>query len=498
MAKPSGELYVDLRLQLTKLQADVAKATRILRESFSKGFGIGFGGGGGGVFEKAAAGAAKLKTQMQAVAIAGKKAQENINITFTEGKLYETRKQRIAAETLRKNLIPIVPSAQQELDPKQALKTIGQWNLATQKAKAGVSRLMWSVGTMAQEGKTSLVIPSSPDFFKRKGFFAPSTADKSAFWRNMSLSMAPIMNPTSMWGNIIASRQIFSSFSSTRTGGNFLSKLGLPVGTAGAAAATGGVMAALIAVGTALKTFGKAIDLARDSIQRAFTTYTGAAQQGLSTRFFTQRQALSGLLGVQGNPNQVFMFGDAVSKLNAKIAPAVKTMSEAAQPLADTAAKMQLLRIDTQALGADIAMKLKPAIDGFVGALDALINFLERHAETIANIIKSAPGIFLGSIPGLGEGTTKSIVDTIMTLFEAKGASMQATLPKLMPFAKQIPASTWEHMGLVVGSAGMQDYARRTAVGVEKLVTILSRPTGYVSPAGVPRVFGMNPNVSNP
>src|SRR5208282_2609296 len=73
---------------------------------------------------------------------------------------------------------------------------------------------------------------------EKKAAFAMQK-DRAAFIKDATFAMMPLFNPTSVWGNLFASRQIFSAFAGTKTGGNIMGRAGLS-GTGGAAIAAGG------------------------------------------------------------------------------------------------------------------------------------------------------------------------------------------------------------------------------------------------------------------
>lgn len=284
--------------------------------------------------------------------------------------------------------------------------------------------------------------------------------DRAAFYRDLTFGMMPLMNPGSPWGTLFGMRQMFGAMM-TQTGQGFIGKMGLS-GVGGAGLVAGGLVAGLTAVGLALKSFGAAIHGARNAIQQAFGIYTGAAQQGLSTQFFERRQALSGLLGVSGNPNNVFYFGKAIGELDKRIGDATRTLAENAPVLTQTDINLKVMKIDLEALFSTIAEKVAPAINLMVASLDTLINHLVQYTAA-----------FIGMITGGFSGTMNfgTVLTQIMT--DPRISGFFNKMSPLNVMAKQLPASKWEHMGLVIGGGWQQralDYQRRAAVGIEKLV----------------------------
>ena len=248
-------------------------------------------------------------------------------------------------------------------------------------------------------------------------------------------------------------------------------------------------IAAGFTLGTlAVKGFTSAVEVSKSAILKAFGIYTGAAQQGLSTQFYTNRQALASLLGVQGSPNNVFMFGKAVGELDKRIGNAVSTISQNARPLAELEINAKILKLDIEALASNITTKLAPALNAWINALDALSKI--QPPEWLKVSLRISEGIATMGISELWRG--------INHLVESKFGGGVGGLGQLSTMAKQLPASQWEHMGLVIGGGWQQksvDYQRRTAVAVERLLQQVNAANRKTSTS---YYMGMNPLVSNP
>ena len=224
----------------------------------------------------------------------------------------------------------------------------------------------------------------------------------------------------------------------------------------------------LTAAAVVIKGFTSAIQGAKSAIQSAFSLYTGAAQQGLSTQFFARRQTLAGMLGVQGNPNNVFYFGKAIEELDKRIGSAVKTISNNARPLAETEMNAKILKLDLEALSSRIAVNLLPAINAWINTIDALSKIQPPEWMKMAAraaVFAAVPS--LNAIALITQGLIKG----------GLGSSGLQGMGQLSIMAKQLPASQWEHMGLVIGGnfqSRALDYQRRAAVGIERLVHSVS------------------------
>jgi hypothetical protein len=195
-------------------------------------------------------------------------------------------------------------------------------------------------------------------------------------------------------------------------------------------------------VAAALEGFRKAVETVAGSINRGFGIYSGAGQSGLSRQFFTQRQTLASIFGIEGNPNQVFVFGKAIQEINARISGAVSTLAKTSPTLAGLHINFDILKLDFEALAADITSSLAPALNLFAMLLDKLIKAFDRFFNSkIAQYI-TALAILDSGIPA------KFVMANLI--------SASSGAPNLNPFMKQLPASTWERMGLVIGGGTPQ------------------------------------------
>ena len=311
--------------------------------------------------------------------------------------------------------------------------------------------------------------------------------DTTSFMKDLTFGMMPLLNPGSPWGTLFATRQIFSAMM-TEKGQGMLGRFGLS-GTKGAGIAAGVSVGALTAIGFALEGFRKALEGAKQAIGKAFGIYTGAAQQGLSTSFFTNRQALGNVFGVQGNPNQVFQFGSAVQEVERRIAGATQTIANNAKPLAETEMNFRIMKLDVEALSSKIAVGLLPVLNAWINAIDFLSK-LEPPAWLRIAARGSWAAVSFGTTEVLA-GFTKFLGSKFGTTGFGAGG-----LPQLLGPMQQMPVSQWEKMGLVI-AGGLQnqavEYARRTAVATEKI----ARATADNVPRGSQN-FGLDMQVANP
>ena len=293
--------------------------------------------------------------------------------------------------------------------------------------------------------------------------------DRAAFMKDLTFGMMPLTNPGSPWGTLFATRQIFSAMT-TQHGQGLLGKFGM-VGTTGAGLAAGGIVAGLTAVGAGLMAFRKALDGAKGAIQQAFGIYSGSAQSGLSAQYYTRRQSLAGIFGIQGNPNQVFLFGAAVAQVESKISSATTTIAKNSKPLGEFEVAVRVMKLNFEAAYSSLAVKLLPAMNAWVNALNALATI--KPPKWMDSIAKGALQLNpfssmlanLTNVLGVKYGTG--------SMFGAGG------LPGLGSFMKQLPVSSWEKMGLQIGGGSeMLNYTKQIAQNTRKMAVAIARSGG--------------------
>jgi hypothetical protein len=128
-----------------------------------------------------------------------------------------------------------------------------------------------------------------------------------------------------------------------------------------------------------------------------------------------------------------------------------------------------------------MANQATPALMGFIDALDLLIKKLNDHPDVIAGAMAGAfPGMTAVKIAGQGLG---HLVGT---------DKAQAGMPGITSWMKQLPASSWEKMGLQVGP-NANNYAKQTAQNTRSMardLNIIARSVRGVGGLGSERYFG--------
>ncbi len=286
---------------------------------------------------------------------------------------------------------------------------------------------------------------------------------KTQFYKDLTFLAQPLLNPTSIWGNMFAARQTFSAFSTEegqrRIGGG---------GAAGALKATALLQGMALAVGLALKALRTAISFAADEIKKAFQfahqLYGQSLSSGLSLKFMAQRQMTANVLGVP--EAEIFRFRQSAQVMK-QLSGAVGEISKDAPRLAYTAAQFKILEYNAIALGAKIGTDLAPTINKIIIALGGLVQFFEDHAKALERIFRIGVDLLTYGQYEVLRSKINSIKD-----------NGSGTFGQPQSYLKQLPVGAFEKMGLIIGG-GMGDkaleYQRRTATAVEKLVNGMTK-----------------------
>ena len=261
-----------------------------------------------------------------------------------------------------------------------------------------------------------------------------------------------------------------------------------PGGGKGGSGVAGGIFGAGGAMGfaefyLAINIFKKAIEKFNQSVQKGFDIYTKSAQQGINSAFYTKRQIAADVLGVTGNPNDVFRFGSAVNYVMSQTKDAARILSDTARPLAELEMHFRILKTDMSSLFAKLSNDAAPAINSFVSAIDSLIKSLTSYKGPLDDIQSSFANFMNKHV---WHGALSKFVNS-----DGKGGN----LPPLLSTMKQLPASAMEHAGLVIGGGGISpatQTARNTGIMVKQLQTIAQKLGATTSG------FGLSPRVSNP
>ena len=324
-----------------------------------------------------------------------------------------------------------------------------------------------------------------------------------------------------------------------RAGVAGLAGVGLGVPGLGSIAALAQINPVAAAVTTSLKVLGAAIQMAARAAEEAKRYYSKTLQSGFGTQLTIKRSLLANAIGV--GENEVWQYGAAVSVLNEKFSHATKVLSEANPILTQLSWETSVMSADFQALKAKIAVDLAPAMESFIAWIDKLIEHLtpktltkpedkfDKFERAGDNDLMNARyhGVFsavndakfgenrspaqmnkedLGDRKIL-ELSNKEFTDIVKGI---KNKSIQAealkvydqyrkfappetkAAPSPVAYMKQLPASQWEHMGLIIDGSGT-NYAKDTAKSTAKMtmqleaiklaIKLSSNATGFPLPS---------------
>ena len=286
--------------------------------------------------------------------------------------------------------------------------------------------------------------------------------DDNTFKKDMSFLMMPLFNPGSMWATLFSGRQTFSALN-TATGSSFLKN---NMGGMGAGMATGVLVAAATAVGLALKALGAVVSETTKAFENARQLYAKALTSGMGLGFTAKRSMVANIMGV--SETEVFRFGAQMAYLNPRLQQASEILAKTARPLTQVSWEFKILLADLSATFSEIANQATPALMGFIDALDLLIKKLNDHPNLINwGLAVVSPSIAYYKMVGQGLG---HLLGT---------DKAQSKMPGITSWMKQLPASSWEKMGLQVGP-NANNYAKQTAQNTRSMAKDLSTVARFI------------------
>lgn len=290
-------------------------------------------------------------------------------------------------------------------------------------------------------------------------------------------------------------------------------------------------------VQVALQSFRTAINGVINAFENARKVYGKSLTSGLGVKMTTKMGVLSQVLGV--SEQDVLKFGAAIAFINPKIEEITKMFEDTNAVLAETGMNIAILKLKFEAVSAVIASRMNTTIDSFIAGMSALLDVFKdseifqavvviltkaiQLIGIVASGIELVFGIFTDSIQNLlvfvnnlllkipflanklgivkmdyvGLEKTEKKSGPIMKQWAAlfgQDDKSKEKLPGVQSSMKQIAASSWEKMGLVIGGRGntTNELIRQSN---KHLSTIAAAVTG----TGVARQsFGLNPTVANP
>jgi hypothetical protein len=476
-----NELSIDLRLALKKLREDIREANKMIKEGLNKSANL----GGGPAQDKSNR---EAGDHMDKLAVKTRRVNQALADQLSAWKrLQNFRKPVIYGQGFVTPPKPDYSGYGPTMNPTQGPMGPGG-GLATASYMGGIPPLLPKGGGVKPPPIPS-VVPIAPQ-------------DAAIFWRRMITGVMSA-GRGGAYSNVIAANQMFGAFSGTATGGRALGAMGLGGGVGGAATATGGILIAVVAATAALKALQLTIRQSIAAAERARVLYAKALTGGLGLQFTSQRTNLASVLGV--SENEIYQFGNALAFLNPRLADASRISADNATVLAPLAYELRILKLDIEALGATIGADVVPVLRFMVNLFDELA----KSAVDVYKALKPVLSMFVANmagLPGAGNDPKRAMHEAGILAMLAAGpfagiisravADTQRNIGAPGAFMKQMPVSNFERMGLVagMGSSGVVDYTRRTAVATETIARHLS--SGVARSSQTP--FGLDPNVSNP
>lgn len=259
----------------------------------------------------------------------------------------------------------------------------------------------------------------------------------------------------------------FVNFAERRLG---FSGLGAPL------KAIGILGVAAIGVGAALLALKKVVGEMSAAIEDARRTYAKILQSGgMGQAFIVRRQQLAEVLGV--SEEQVMQYGAAINYLNVKLNWSTKILTETNPTLTALGWQFKILDQDMKAAWATLANDAAPALMLFAKAIDGIVKSITNPK-------------FLEFLSKMAFGTIPTLVGKVIS------ASDSGKAPQVPTSLDRMPASTWEKMGLVIGSSGGQNHLMKIAANTKATADAVVKMAQSLVPSG--NTTGMNPIAAYP
>ena len=261
----------------------------------------------------------------------------------------------------------------------------------------------------------------------------------------------------------------------------------------GAVEAAKGMLRSLVlyrAISEAMSQLRNAIMAVVGAFEKAKKLYVGGALSGFGTRMQTQRTAVAQVLGI--SEQDILRFGDAYKKISSELKPSIDLISRNARALAETNIQFEILRVKLEAIASMVAAGVNPAIKDFMFIFDKFAEFITKKAESInkwASRAEQASSFITNPIFAMAKMGVRA-------WREKEEAKNPNKLDELKPQMRQLGASAWEKMGLVIGGGGATNYAKDTAHNTKRANNLLETISRHL--AGQQRgdnVFQMSPQL---
>lgn len=248
--------------------------------------------------------------------------------------------------------------------------------------------------------------------------------------------------------------------SGSKTGGGSFSMSGLSALSASGIPYISTLARAIFSpLGAAAALTAASILAMRSAIENARTIYTKSLTSGMGLGMSIKRGTLANAIGV--SEAELFQFGSAIAYLQPKLRGAQEILNQTTMPLTQVSFEFQVLKANMGALFAKMTAEAAPAL---LKLADSLGIFVKAATDSIGtfskvmNVTKWAQPLYL--FHRLTQGIANSINGVNQKQVDA---GIGGAMPSPMAYMKQMPASNWERMGLVIGGGGGTNYNQQTA-----------------------------------
>jgi hypothetical protein len=252
-----------------------------------------------------------------------------------------------------------------------------------------------------------------------------------------------------------------------------------------------GIFVFVESVKSTFKIVGKIVEEFGRTVENARQLYAKSLIGGMGIQFTAKRSLMAQIMGV--SETDVFRFGAQMEYLNPRLELASSILAKTTVPLTQLSWELKILNTDFEALVALLYSEVSPFVMGLVKIFDDVVKGVIRLER-----------VFVGFIEGLATGLSNVLLGQfgtilaklgiyIVTLFGKSGGA----LPSPQAWMKQLPAGTWEKMGLVTGGGG-RNYQKEIAKNTADMAAGFKAFANAFRGHGAGGTWGMSLNTANP
>jgi hypothetical protein len=474
----TGKISVELRLVLDKLNADIKAAAASMRAGLGKDMGSTAAG-----TEKAANAQTKLAGEVKKTTNALKdqaRASKDAVAAILSGKGYPGQRP-----------FNINSGAGVSSGVADSWSTDAGGGLATSsQGKKEAKRKREFDKEQIEEDARIRALKWEQSFQQTFDYSRGKEKDRKSyqdFWATGAGAQPPVIPPPKIPVSILDMLKggNFKGAIKSATSGGLSSPLAI-------AAQLGAALAGLrVAIGLAKFAFG-AIIVPIKTLERAFAEAAESARRlyakslqsgGLGIGFVARRALLADAIGV--SEEEVFSYGKAVSYLNSQLAFATSVAAGTNTSLTATAWSLRVVQEDFKALASVLAFEMSGTVRLMARAFHQLAVEIAPIMAIIGKVLRTG---LLTAMTMAATALGPAIAVAFARIAAKAGFGEDAPTPEVS--TRRMPISAWEKMGLVIGSGGVNDFAKQTAANTRKTVEKLERVVEILGGSAVPRFMG--------